>query len=413
LDRSSLAQFLPPDIPGMTIGFDISQTGKSKAGCGYFADGLIRQLAASDTRNQYVLYPAAGDLFWDPECDTSTFSCSRPNFRRLSVPPDFEASREFWRNRDSALERRLGNPDIIHMNNFFCPTGLKEARLVYTLYDLSFLEDPCWTTEQNRIGCFQGVFQASLHADFIVAISEYTRRHFLSLFIHFPPERVAVIHPASRFDARIQECKPERFSALESDRFWLSVGTLEPRKNHARLLDAYRIHKTKYDQALPLVLAGGQGWMMNHFETLFQGLELGREVILPGYVSDAELGWLFQNCFGFIYPSLFEGFGMPVLEALSLGAPVLCSDTTSLPEAAGKAAVYFDPSDPHSIAGAMNRLARGELDRESLISAGIEHAKGFSWAISAARLSEVYRQVMEFPRIAPRGSVTAAVAADS
>jgi len=132
----------------MTIGFDVSQTGRSKAGCGYFADGLIRQLAEVDRENRYVLYPAVGDMFWDADCAKSTFSSGRPNFRRTRAPASFESSQAFWRYPQADFEQQLGSPDIYHANNFFCPE-LKTARLVYTLYDLGYLEEPAWTTEEE------------------------------------------------------------------------------------------------------------------------------------------------------------------------------------------------------------------------------------------------------------------------
>lgn len=382
----------------MKIGFDVSQTGKNKAGCGYFADGLIRQLAASDVNNEYILYPAVGDLFWDPQCATDTFVTDQSNFQRLDPPPDFETSRNFWRNPGPGFDEKLGSPNIVHANNFFCPRGLKDARLVYTLYDLNFLIEPSWSTEQNRTGCLQGLFQASVTADFIVAISQYSRSHFLSAFPHYPSERISVIYPASRFDSPGAGPCPERFLGLQPDRFWLTVGTIEPRKNHQRLFDACRILKDQGTASFPLVLAGAQGWLMDKFDPRLQGLEPERDVYLPGYVSDTELSWLFRNCLGFIYPSLFEGFGMPVLEALGFGAAVLCSKTSALPEAAGNAALYFDPLDSSDIAAAMKRLMSGDVDRGFFRSAALDQAKRFSWVRSADRLRELYHEVRALPR---------------
>ena len=207
-----------------------------------------------------------------------------------------------------------------------------------------------------------------------------------------------MIYPASRFAGSRPVGRPERFSNLQPGCFWLSVGTLEPRKNHARLLDAYRILKADGQSTFPLVLAGGRGWLMDDFQKHFDGLTPDVDVIMPGYVSDEELEWLFRNCFGFVYPALCEGFGMPVLEALSLGAPVMCSNTSSLPEAAGDAAIYFDPSDAQSIAKAMSRLASGDADRTALKAAALQQAKRFSWASAAHGLLDLYREVTDMPR---------------
>src|SRR5439155_15233530 len=189
------------------------------------------------------------------------------------------------------FEDRLGRPDIVHSNNFFCPRHLRRARLVYTLYDLSFLENPEWTTEANRTGCFEGVFQASLHADHIVAISHFSKRHFLETFPHYPEARVTVAHLASRFCDILQVDRPEGLAGLQPSQFWLCVGTLEPRKNHARLLHAYARLKARCAGVMPLVLAGGKGWLMDDMHRLIDQLGLGGDVTFTGYIDDAALQW--------------------------------------------------------------------------------------------------------------------------
>ncbi len=372
----------------MRIGFDVSQTGAgaAKAGCGYYAEGLIRALEALGSGHEYFLYPAFGDLFWDPLCATAAYRTGNPAFHRLKAPGSFEESQRFWRHPGADFEARIGSPDIVHSNNFFCPRGLRRSRLVYTLHDLSFLVDPSWSTEANRVGCLDGVFRAATGADWIVTDSEYTRRHFLEVFPHYPAERTEVVYPGSRYalDGPGPEGIPERFAQLGVPSgpggFWLSVGSLEPRKNHRRLVEAY----ARSGSSLPLVLAGGTGWLMDDWRPA--------GVTLTGYVSDAELEWLYRNCFGFVYPSLFEGFGMPVLEALALGAPVICSNTTSLPEVAGDAGLLVDPLDAGAIAAAMIRLASGEIGREALRAAGVRQARRFSWEASARKLVGVYEE---------------------
>lgn len=371
----------------MRIGFDVSQTGRLKAGCGYFADGLIRELAKIDSENQYILYPAVGDLYWDPDCATSTFSTDRPNFSRAPAPKDFGESQQFWRNPPEDFEERLGRPDIIHVNNFFCPK-VKRARLVYTLYDLSYLEEPAWTSEGNRTGCFQGSFGASVLADRLIAISEHSRRHFLEVFPHYPKDRIATVYPGSRFERRSSVARPERFAELTPDAFWLSVATLEPRKNHKKMLEAYVSLPAEIRLMYPLVLAGGRGWLMEEFEAALTGLN--RDVKSTGYVSDAELQWLYENCFAFLYPSLFEGFGLPVLEAMSLGAVVIASNSTSIPEIVGSAGILVDPHEVEEIAETMRRLATGEICREPLRSLAASRARTFSWPSAARQVLELY-----------------------
>jgi len=393
----SAPQAAPKVASRMRIGFDVSQTGRLKAGCGYFAESLIRRLAELDSENEYILYPAVGDLFWDPECATETFRADHANFRRLDAPADFEQSKSFWRTPPADFEKQLGEPDVFHANNFFCPVGLQRAKLVYTLYDLSFLEHPEWTTEANRIGCFTGVFRASLYADLIVAISEHSRRCFLQTFPHYPPERVKVVHLASRFQRRDGLPRPASLFRLQPERFWLSVCTLEPRKNHRRLLAAYARLKARRSSVFPLVLAGGKGWMMEEFERTLGEFDLGEEVILTGYLDDAALQWLYQNCFAFVYPSLFEGFGLPVLEAMGLGAPVITSNVTSLPEVVGTAGLLIDPENESEISAAMSSLLDSEALRDELRREGMEAAGRFSWATAAQTMLGLYEEVSRLP----------------
>lgn len=378
----------------MRIGFDVSQTGRLKAGCGYFADSLIRYLADIDSDNEYILYPTFGDFYWDPDWPTTTCQISRPNVRPGLGHRTLAAAQLLWSCPATDLETQLGNPDIIHANNFFCPVGLKKARLVYTLYDLGFVEHPDWTTERNRTGCFDGVYNASLYADLIIAISDYTRRHFLEIFPHYPADQIIVVYPASRFLGRTDFARPDRLPQLQPERFWLSVGTMEPRKNYRRLLQAYASLKARRGQTFPLVLVGPQGWLMDDFEKTIDDLFLRQDLILLGYVDDRALQWLYQNCFAFVYPSLFEGFGLPVLEAMSLGASVIASGSTSLPEIIEEAGILIDPLSDEAIFLAMLRLSTDAEFRATLKERAFRQAAKFAWGTTARAVLEGYRDVL-------------------
>ncbi len=380
----------------MRIGYDISQTGADKAGCGYFADSLIRQLAELDSANQYILYPLFGDAWCDPPLDQTTIRLDRPGWGRGPVQRSAEAAREFWANPPDDFERQLGPVDLIHSNNFYCPTNLKRTKLVYTLYDLAFLDDPDFFTEQNRIHVFNGVFNAAVLADFIIAISRSTRDHFLRIFPHYPPERIAVVYPASRFSGGGAERidRPAAFDRLTPGRFWLSVGTLEPRKNHRRLLEAYALLKRRHPGTPPLVLAGAHGWLMEGFDKVAENLGINHDIITVGYVEDRALRWLYQNCMALCYPSLFEGFGLPVLEAMTLGAPVIVSNASSLPEIVGDDAPLVDPSSAESIASAMAELQENPDRRETIRRRLQQRATLFSWRSTARGVLEIYQRVV-------------------
>jgi glycosyltransferase involved in cell wall biosynthesis len=378
----------------MLVGFDVSQTGAGKAGCGYLAANLIQGLVTLGASDRFVLYPHFGDQYWEPRPKT----CARPQAPgRVSLGPRFrffEKCKAFWTKPGPDLQARLGNPDIVHSNNFFCPTGLTKARLVYTLYDMSFLADPAWTTEANRVGCLEGVFGASLRADWILSISQASLEHFLAVYPHFPRERASVMALASRFGPDSPEKAPARLSGIKPGDFWLSVGTIEPRKNQERLFEAL----ARLPGNRPLVMAGGRGWLMEDVSRRIMDLGLGGRVKLTGYLTDEELAWLYRRCLGFVYPSLFEGFGLPVLEAMSLGAAVITSKVSSLPEVAGDAALLVDPRQAGDIASAMARLEGDENLRARLKAQGLARARLYSWenAAKAARLA--YAAALNLPK---------------
>ena len=381
----------------MKIGFDVSQTGAGKAGCGFFADSLVQALAEADQANEYVLYPAFGTGFWDPDHAHTTRRIARAGFRRGPEGMSHETSVAFWQKPSDDFEALLGRPDVVHANNYFCPRGLAHARVVYTLYDLVPLDHPEYLTEANRLVCFDGLFESSLRADLLLAISAHSRARYLAHFPHVPEDRVRIVHPASRFaDARAPraEAAPE---GLTPGGFLLSVGTLEPRKNLRRLLAAYARLAAAGESALPLVLAGGRGWLEDGLEAYVSSLGLDGRVRVLGYVDDETLRWLYAHCQAFAYPSLAEGFGLPVLEAMGLGAAVLTSDRSSLPEVAGDAALSVDPTDELAIAAALRRLATEPGLRTALRARALERAALFSWANAARQTLDLYHEVRELP----------------
>jgi glycosyltransferase involved in cell wall biosynthesis len=384
--------------PPLRVGFDVSQTGTRRAGCGHMALGLVQALLGLPAAHRYLLYPTFGDTYWDPSGPEATWHGEHPNVRRWQAHASLAEAREFWRAPPPDLDAALGNPDIVHSHNFFCPRGLERARLVYTLHDLSFLAHPEWTTEANRQACFSGVFNASLHADMIVAMSEATRRHFLKMFPHYPEHRTCVVHSASRFANGQPIPRPRECDRFEPARFFLGVGTLEPRKNFSRLVSAYAGYVSRVQEPMPLVLVGGRGWLMDAFEQQVRELDLGRRLIRMGYVEDRTLQWLYQNCHSFLCPSLFEGFGLPVIEALSQGAAVMTSRATSMPEVAGEAALYVDAEDTSDIEQGLMRIAGDDSLRSLLKSRAALQAAGFSWRTAAAQTVDCYERVMQSER---------------
>lgn len=380
----------------MHIGFDISQTGASKAGCGYFAHAMIQSMLELAPGHRYDLFPSFGDFYFDPKMPLrSPYAGKDVHYGPRHLLPD--AAQAFW--SQATLEASLGQPEIIHANNFWCPVQCRDSRLVYTFYDMGFALEPAWTTEANRIGCFEGIFRASVAADWIVAISEASRAHFLDAFPHFPESRVRVIHPCSRFaDPALTGARPEALQGIGPERFWLSVGTIEPRKNQRRLASAYAAYLQQGGEPMPLVFAGGKGWLMDDFQRHLDDLGIAGQVVMTGYVSDEELAWLYRHCYANLYPSLFEGFGLPVLEGMQFGAATLASFSSSIPEVAGQAALLLDPLSVEAWTAAMLGLAADPGRRARLRQQALQQASCFAWKDSAAALLQLYEEAIDSPK---------------
>lgn len=380
----------------MRIGFDVSQTGANKAGCGYFAHALINAMLEIAPKHEYILHPSFGDFYFDARMPIANPYVGRDVHygpRHLTR----ESAREFW-TADN-LDVSLGHSDIIHSNNFWCPTQKLLGRLIYTFYDMGFAINPEWTTEANRLGCFDGAFRSAVAADWVVAISEASKDHYLRTFPHFPESRIRVIHPCSRFTNTMNEgVRPRALSNVAPQSYWLNVGTIEPRKNQRRLVEAYARYLSAGGSATPLVLAGGRGWLMEDFQKDLNELGVADRVLMTGYVSDDELVWLYRNCYANLYPSLFEGFGLPVLEGMQFGAPTIASRSTSIPEVAGDAAILLDPQDIEAWTEAMLWLGANMEERNRRSEAGIEQARRFQWKQSAASLLGLYEEAVASPK---------------
>lgn len=385
--------FSTPNQP-LRIGFDVTQTGAKKTGCGFYAHAMLQAMMTLSPQTKFMLYPSFGDGFFDPFMPLTN---PYPNGAYGPRHVTRHSAADYWNH--SELERNLKNPDIIHANNFWCPTQLTNTRLVYTLHDLGFISNPGWTTELNRVSCFEGVFKASIQADWIVAVSKASRDHYLEVFPHFPSDRIEVVYPCSRYtNPSALGTKPKALGNLTEGEFWLSVGTIEPRKNQKRLAKAYADYLSAGGKPMPLVFAGGKGWLMDDFHQYIHELGISSSVIFTNYVSDDELIWLYRSCYAHIYPSMFEGFGLPVLEGMQFGAATLTSNTTSMPEIASKATILLSPNHSEAWTQAMLELANDPEKRNTLKQGAKQQAVSFSWQESANKLLNIYETAVSIPK---------------
>lgn len=309
-----------------------------------------------------------------------------------------------WRRiawEQSALAAASRKLDLLHGMAFATPLAAG-CPTVVTVHDLSFLRFPQAFRRANRVYLSALTRMSTRSATRVIAGSESTRRDVMEL-CGVPPERVVTVpYGVSEAFTPAPAAEAAEFRRRKGlpDQFILFVGTLEPRKNIGRLLEAYAVLRTREGaRATPkLIIAGGKGWFYESLFSRVADLGLTGAVLFPGYVPGDELAWWYRSASMFVFPSLFEGFGLPVLEALACGTPTITSNVSSLPEVAGDAALLVDPYDTEALVHAMTRLLREPELRARLSEAGVSQAKQFPWSRTAAETVAVYRAALSAAR---------------
>ena len=235
-------------------------------------------------------------------------------------------------------------------------------------------------------------------ADRIVTDSEFSRSEIIKYYPDMA-EKIRVVPcgvDRTRFQpASEQEIRKVRKIHHLPERYFLYLGTLEPRKNLVRLIRAYALLRERYPDAPALVLAGGKGWQYERIFEASASPDVRGHIIFPSYIPSEDIAAVYSGALAFVFPSLYEGFGMPPLEAMACGCPVLTSKTASLPEAVGNAALVCNPLKIRAIARGMELLLTRESLRNTLIERGFRRAKEMSWAAAAEKLYQVYGELQE------------------
>lgn len=294
----------------------------------------------------------------------------------------------------AAASRKL---DLLHGMAFATPVAAA-CPTVVTVHDLSFLRFPEAFRRANRAYLSAFTKLSVRQATRVIVGAESTRRDVIEL-AGARPERVVTVPygVTDAFAPAPAEAAAEfrRRKGLP-EQFILFLGTLEPRKNIGRLIEAYALLRERElpNRAPKLVIAGGKGWFYENLFARVTALGLGEDVLFTGYVSSDELVWWYRAALMFVFPSRFEGFGLPVLEALACGAPTITSNVSSLPEVAGDAALLVNPEDTEGLVSAMMRLLHEPELRAALSQAGPQQAKQFPWSRTAAETAAVYRDAL-------------------
>ncbi|MCX6030263.1 MAG: glycosyltransferase family 1 protein [Chloroflexi bacterium] len=388
--------------PGYRVGLNahllsLTQTYRGAGINGYIYQ-LLRHLPAADGGFAYAAY------LHDPRFEAP----NRLTVRRSRWDTRSPWRRIAWEQTRLAVESR--GLALLHGLAYATPLAAA-CPTVVTVHDLSFLRFPEAFRPFNRyyLGFITRI--STRRAARVIAVSESTRQDVIAL-CGVAPERVVVVPngvteafcpapPDAVAEFRRRKGLPERFI--------LYLGTLEPRKNLARLVEAYALWRNGArsetgptgamggSEGVKLVIAGAKGWYYEQIFARVRELGLGDDVIFPGFVPADELPFWYRAAELFVYPSLFEGFGLPVLEALACGAPVVTSAASALPEVAGEAALLANPEDTAALANAIGRAMGDPVLREQLAVAGPRQAARFSWSRTAVETAAVYRAALGLP----------------
>lgn len=366
-----------------------AQAGYRSAGISGYIANLLRALPAADPALRYTVF--AGPQAALP-------ADSRLRVRRSAWRTEHPLARILWEQIAQPLALERDRPDLVHQLAFVAPV-LARRPFVVTVYDLSFVHFPERLPPARRRYLRLLTRWSCQRARRVIAISRSTAADLTATF-GLSPERIDVavpgvdeaFHPLPR-----AEVEAFRARAGLPDRFLLYLGTLEPRKNLPLLLRAYAALPASDRSAAPLVLAGARGWMVDAIDRALDEHDLRDSVRLPGYVPAQDLPLWYNAAEALVYPSLFEGFGLPVIEAMACGTPALVADTSSLPEAVGDMGVCLPPDDAAAWTNALAHILHDTVWRAEAGQRGRERAREFTWARTAAQTVASYRRALGLP----------------
>ena len=379
------------------IGIDYTAAVRQQAGIGRYTRNLVRALSELDRTNRYTLFVAGrgGD----------GLGAWPANFRTRSVPLSDRWLHILWQRLRLPIPVQVvtGAVDMFHSPDFVLPP-LGRTPAILTVHDLSFLRVPECFVPGFRDYLEKAVTRAVRRAAHILADSASTRRDVIEL-LGASESRVSVLYPGvePRFrpilDTELLEGVRARYSL--PSRFVLGLGTLQPRKNFVALIEAFAqtiAHSHPDMNGVALVIVGGRGWLADDIPAVIARLGVGECVRVLGFVEDGDLPALYNLAAAFAFPSLYEGFGLPVLEAMACGTPVVAADNSSLPEVVGRAGLLVGATDRDALAGALVSLLTEEALHAGLSASGQEQAARFRWETAARQLLDTYQHYARHAR---------------
>ncbi len=372
------------------IGIDYTPAYEQGAGIGRYVRELIAALARIDSETKYKLFVAgAGQHKPLPASPGPNFS-----WHTTRLSPRWLARLWHKARIPYSVENWLGDIGLFHATDFVLPPVHRTTYTILTVHDLSFVHVPQATSPRLKKYLDRVVPRSVLRADHVLADSYATKDDLVARY-HTPPEKITVLWGGvdQRFrhvsDAHQLAAVRARYG-LGNWPFLLTVGTVQPRKNYVRLCEAVSRIIPAYPD-IHLVIAGGKGWLDDPIYSTVARLGLEERIHFIGFVDDDDLPALYSMAEVVPYVSLYEGFGFPVLEAMACGTPVVASNTSSIPEVTGDAAILVDPIDVDAITEALQTVLASPALQSALKEKGLKQAAHFTWEDAARKLVEVYQ----------------------
>ncbi len=364
----------------MNIVIDGLSIENERAGIGQYGYSLINELSQNrDFGYGFVLQEKIAEDFNDS-----------------IVYQNFKSVRERIMAEQIALPEIYEDFDLVHFIDYSSPLLPIETPFIITIHDLAFYKYPDTFTKKS-LWLRKVLLPLSIkRARAIIAMSENTKKDILQYF----PEAKGKVHVIYQGGRRLERMEDKAAGSqtlkkygIEGD-YILGLGTIEPRKNLKRLILAFKHIREKYPH-LKLVLAGKKGWMTDSFYSFVKKSGIENSIVLAGYVEQEDIAALYSRATLFVYPSLYEGFGLPPLEAMRCGVPVVVSDNSSLPEVVGNAGVYVDAMSVKSIVKGMDRVLRDPKKQMEMIAEGYRQEKKFSWDDTVDKTVQLYKKILE------------------
>jgi glycosyltransferase involved in cell wall biosynthesis len=373
----------------MKIGIDIQCLTRPLTGVGYYTLGILKGLASLPISDQ--IFPFYFSSRGHVELPAKVYKKMAPMGKKI---PGRLMSLGWKRLGFPPVNWLIRGMDLYHFPDFIA-RPVRRKPVVTTIYDLSFKRYPEFTEPKNLKYLETSIPGSIERSDRIIVISEFTRDELTSLY-PVSDNKITVVHGG--IDDIFHEPLTEddlmrvRFRFNLPEKYILTVGTWEPRKNLVRLLQAWRkLRMAGKLGGYKLVMVGMKGWLCGEIEQKFRNQAGQRGVMSIGYVPRTAMPAIYRGASAFIYPSIYEGLGLPPLEALACGVPVAAARAGAIPEVLGEAALYFDPSDPREIAEAMDAVITREELSAQLRQKGEEQIKDFTWENAAEKTIQVYR----------------------